>query len=368
MSVTAYDIPALRTDVEDRTRGGAPPAASGRHATMRLSALLRWVLLAAAIAFMSRSIAGGWPEITQAVEALSSRDAAWLVIVVLIEAAWVVTLAQVYRSSLIAFGGSARHREALRVSMGAFTLSRVLPGGGAVGALLAAREFVRVGNGGPVTLLALVTAGWVSLVTLTTGVAIGIGVGLVSGLLSPGLLFAPGAILAVLVTVGAVGRLAVRSPHWRRRLFGIMERVFSRWAPDMTREELEAALVNQSRVRIGSILQVGGWSAIGWVLDATALWMVFAIFGQQLDLGVLSVGYGIANLIQALPELTPGWLGVLEGSLSLTYAGFGVPLATGMLAVLGYRLVSFWLPVLAGVPHALSIVGIRRRRHMERGE
>ena len=64
----------------------------------------------------------------------------------------------------------------------------------------------------------------------------------------------------------------------------------------------------------------------------------------------------LANLINALPELTPGWLGVLESALAATYAAFGVPVGVAVMAVLSYRLVSYWLPVAVGIGPALGML------------
>jgi uncharacterized protein (TIRG00374 family) len=99
---------------------------------------------------------------------------------------------------------------------------------------------------------------------------------------------------------------------------------------------------------------VAGWALAAWVCDAAALAVSFAALGHPLDIGVLLIGYGVVNLLSALPELTPVWLGVLEVTLAVTYAAFGVPVGVAAAAVLGYRLVSYWLPVVAGVPFALS--------------
>ena len=103
-----------------------------------------------------------------------------------------------------------------------------------------------------------------------------------------------------------------------------------------------------------------GWSVAGWLLDGLALWLAFAAFGQILGVGELALGYGVANLIQALPEVTPGWLGIVEASLAATYAGLGVPAGVSAMVILGYRVVSFWVPVLAGSPFAVRVLRSHR--------
>ena len=101
-------------------------------------------------------------------------------------------------------------------------------------------------------------------------------------------------------------------------------------------------------------MQIGSWMLPPWASCSLRL-------DTRLGVGVLSVGYGVANLIQALPELTPGWLGVIEGSLTFTYAGFGVPAGVAVVTILGYRLVSFWMPVAAGLPCAWGVLRADKR-------
>lgn len=324
--------------------------------------ILRWILLWAAVGFVVRTIVAGWPEIVATSSVLAGGRSGLVVVALGLEIAWVMSLAQVYRSSLEAFHGQASFPQSLRVSMGAFTLSRVLPGGGAVGSLFAAREFVRVGNHSGLTLIALVSAGWVSLLSLSFVVLVGIGFGVAIGSLRTGYLLVPATILGTLTSVGAIVAFGVKRPALRHRISNIAETMFGRWGAGMTSADMEAAILDKARPGFVAIAPVIMWSSASWILDAAALWMIFAAFGHPLDVGSLFVGYGVANLIQALPELTPGWLGVLETSLSVVYAGLGVPTGVGVIVVLGYRLVSFWLPVAAGLPYAWSIIRSHRHR------
>jgi uncharacterized protein (TIRG00374 family) len=62
-----------------------------------------------------------------------------------------------------------------------------------------------------------------------------------------------------------------------------------------------------------------------------------------------------ANIASAIP-ITPGGLGVIEVTLVAITVGFGAPRATAVIAVLGYRVVNYWLPLLPG---ALAYLRLR---------
>ena len=74
---------------------------------------------------------------------------------------------------------------------------------------------------------------------------------------------------------------------------------------------------------------------------------MFLAFGYQPGFGPLAVAYAAANIASAIP-LTPGGLGVVEVTLVAISVGFGSPQAIAVLAVLGYRVVNYWLPLLPG--------------------
>ena len=59
------------------------------------------------------------------------------------------------------------------------------------------------------------------------------------------------------------------------------------------------------------------------------------------------MSYGLANVLGAIP-ITPGGLGIIEGVLTPSLVGFGVPRAAAVLGVLSWRLVNFWLPIPVG--------------------
>jgi uncharacterized protein (TIRG00374 family) len=108
------------------------------------------------------------------------------------------------------------------------------------------------------------------------------------------------------------------------------------------------------------------WAAANWLLDAASLWVFIAAFHHYISPIDLLVAYGLANILAVIP-ITPGGLGVVEGVLIPALHGFGVPLYVAGVAVLGYRLANFWLPIPIGGGTYLSLrferVGWRQRLH-----
>ncbi|GLW27644.1 hypothetical protein Areg01_05850 [Actinoplanes regularis] len=97
------------------------------------------------------------------------------------------------------------------------------------------------------------------------------------------------------------------------------------------------------------------WSALNWAADAFCL--IAAAQACDLPAGWRTVGaaYLVAQVVRQIP-LSPGGLGFVEASL-VTALSMGAFPAVATAAVLGYRLVSFWLILPVGL---LTYLGLRR--------
>ena len=62
---------------------------------------------------------------------------------------------------------------------------------------------------------------------------------------------------------------------------------------------------------------------------------------------LILLAYAVAGVIGLIP-ITPGGIGIVEASLAGFLALAGLDGAEAVLATLAYRLVSYWLPMLAG--------------------
>ena len=343
-------------------RGSSPIVASAlvadsapvKRGNVSAARVLRWGLMILSLVLLVRMGATNHSEISEAIGHLLTRSG-WLVAAALLmEGIWVYSLSNVYRSSIRGLGGSLGRGQAVRISMGAFSLSRILPGGGAAGSIFAARAIVAHGNPVPRTVASMLISWWVSMSTL----ALVVGAGTVSGLpgdrVGTGHLVGPAVVFAVLAVAGTAVIVSLHVPRFRARVARGLNVVGSRLGVAAEPEDWELQAMTPVPVR--RLIPLMGWAALGWIVDAAALWVMFLGFGVRLHPAVLLVGYGLANLINALPELNPGWLGVLESTLAAAYAALGVPVGVAVMAVLSYRLVSYWLPVALGIGPALGML------------
>jgi uncharacterized protein (TIRG00374 family) len=92
-----------------------------------------------------------------------------------------------------------------------------------------------------------------------------------------------------------------------------------------------------------------------WAFDNAVLWATFKAFGESPEIGVILMGYLIGQLGGLLP--IPGGIGGIDGGLFGALVVYGTPAATTAAAVLAYRVILFWLPLIVG---ALSFTSLRR--------
>jgi uncharacterized membrane protein YbhN (UPF0104 family) len=112
-------------------------------------------------------------------------------------------------------------------------------------------------------------------------------------------------------------------------------------------------------LRGGNARVIGG--SIGyWAFDNAVLWATFHAVGASPPLTVILMGYLIGQLGGLLP--IPGGIGGIDGGLIGTLIVYGAPAAATAAAVLGYRVILFWLPLVVG-----AIAFLQLRRDMPQG-
>ncbi len=134
-----------------------------------------------------------------------------------------------------------------------------------------------------------------------------------------------------------IGRPFLRRRWSRERTENWAERVVS-WLRDEAKVLGDQLLGSPSRA-----LKLGALALGYWAFDALCLLVVFLALGVEFGVVGLLVAYGVATAFGNLP-ITPGGLGTFEAAMlgTLALLGYGPDAA---IAVLGYRLFNFWLPI-----------------------
>lgn len=95
------------------------------------------------------------------------------------------------------------------------------------------------------------------------------------------------------------------------------------------------------KIGIGTIINVG--------FDIVTIYIFFAASGYKITPGTLVAGYCLSFLLGRTIFFIPGGSGVIEGGMVAIFINLGVPAPISVVAALGYRFLSFWLPSLIGV-------------------
>ncbi|MFL5781662.1 MAG: flippase-like domain-containing protein [Thermoleophilaceae bacterium] len=96
--------------------------------------------------------------------------------------------------------------------------------------------------------------------------------------------------------------------------------------------------------------------AVGyWAWDNAVLWATFHAFGYSPPVVVVLMAYLIGQMGGLLP--IPGGIGGIDLGLFGTFVAYGTPAAVTAAAVLAYRVILFWLPLVVG---GVAFASLRR--------
>ncbi|MFF8814188.1 lysylphosphatidylglycerol synthase transmembrane domain-containing protein [Streptomyces pactum] len=142
-----------------------------------------------------------------------------------------------------------------------------------------------------------------------------------------------GVATAGLVAVGVVVTLVL--------VVGALRRVVRRFLVTVAHE---ARAVHRRPARV---LALWGGAVLFPALQAAGLVAVALSLGVRVPVAHLALAYLAATAAAALVP-TPGGIGSVEAALTIALVGTGVTAASATAVVLGYRLITIWLPLLPG--------------------
>jgi uncharacterized protein (TIRG00374 family) len=94
-----------------------------------------------------------------------------------------------------------------------------------------------------------------------------------------------------------------------------------------------------------------------WVGMVGILWASFHAYGGGVPFGVVVMGFFVGMAANLAPSPAAG-VGTLDAGLIGAFLLFDIPSSTVFPAVLTYRIVGFWLPILPGL---VSYFALRRQ-------
>jgi uncharacterized protein (TIRG00374 family) len=256
-----------------------------------------------------------------------------------------------------------RRSEILRVNMSTLALSHVVPGGTATSGALAYRLYSELGVPPATNAFGLAVQGSGSAVVLNLMFWAVLVISIPLRGFNPAYGFAALAgvflLLAFFGTVLLLTRGQRHADAWLRAIASHLPRLNPDRVSHLLSRVAERIRLLTSNPR--TLRESLGWAAANWLLDAGCLWIFLWSFGHPISPIDLMVAYGLANILAVIP-ITPGGLGIVEGTLITTVVGFGVPHGPAILAVLAYRFLNFWLPIPLGGLSYLTLEWQRNRR------
>lgn len=316
-----------------------------------LHVLSRWFAVGVGLTAVTTVGLALWVGPRQIRLALGGLGAGWLAAAVAAEVLALTCLVRAWTAAAASTGHRLPAREAATIALGSFSLSQLLPAGGAAGAVFAARRLTRRTT----VASAATTVGVVNVVSLTTLgliVTVGTGVAALVGGADRAIATATGLGTLGLVAVTALVARGVVDVDTRHRLVRAVARATRR--DDATIRRWTTAAGHGDLVRHpGQGVVVMAWSAGTWLLDIAVLWAVATAAGLELGPLAIVATYGVANLANAVP-LTPGGIGLVEAGITGTLVALGADPASAAVVALGYRLIGDLLPVAVAAPVVLS--------------
>jgi uncharacterized membrane protein YbhN (UPF0104 family) len=304
--------------------------------TPRLIRLALWVVVLLAVIGLIAALAPGLGDVRKL---FANANAGWLMVALVLEALSGISYVAMFRP---VFCASTSWRTSWEIGWSELAVGSLVPASGAGGLALGAWILNRAGM--PADKIArrsvaffLIKSSVNFVAVAVIGTLMAVGVGPEKSLLLTAL---PAALSIVTIGVALLLPLLGHGPDaepddgkLRKAVVAVRHAVI-----DGAREAVEI-------LRRGEALVIAG--AIGyWAFDNAVLWATFHAFGTSVPLTVILMGYLIGQLGGLLP--IPGGVGGIDGGLIGTLIVYGAPAAATAAAVLAYRVILFWLPLIVG--------------------
>ena len=293
-------------------------------------------------------------DLDSAFDKLGEADEAWIAVAVLFEIVAFGTYVALFRGVV---GGDVvplTWRESYEINMAGLAASRLLSGGGAGGIALtywALRKAGMEARDSAKRMVAFLALQYIfyPLALIVCGILLRTGV--LPGESAVELTIIPAAIAGVVLAIGILAALIPADFDRRIGRFGRGQRR-TKWARRLA--TIPATIGDGMRMAFDLIAHPsrGGLAVAGsigfWAANIAILWASFKAFGVSVPIAVVIQGFFLGMLANLIP-FAPAGVGAVDAGMIGAFFLFGLPHAEVFAAVLIYRVVAFWLPLLPGI-------------------
>ena len=276
--------------------------------------------------------------------ALTAAAPGWLVVAAALQLVSMAAFAEQQRHLLAAFGVRMTPAASVAVSYASSAMATALPGGSAVSAGYAFRQYRARGASRTVAAAVMLLSGVASvagLALLYAGDALAWAAPSRISLAwtSP---FWPVLGLAVAAVAGIVAGLRAIRPTQGPSTLGRPETLGRSKTLDRLRRTLHETATLAATVPVRRWAAVIGLAALNWLTDLACLLASVHAVGPAVPVRSVATAYLVAQLVRHIP-LTPGGIGIVEAGLIVALTTAGAAAAPAAAAVLLYRLFSCWV-------------------------
>jgi putative heme transporter len=342
---------------------GVEPAIAGTH--KERDRWLTWVRRFLTVAVLALILVGALThrkDLDQAIQQLDNIRWGWVGVAVAFEVASLIAFARLQRWLLSAAGVDLRLREMVEITLAGNALAMSLPGGAAWAAAWVYAQLHRRGAKREVAVWVVLVAGAVAAFALfmlmVAGALIAGNRGPVASLRPVGV-----ALLAIPLVVAGVAVASRKSPPVHRSLTRAAHAICHVPGGRAVHDGFVRLVERMRVVRPSPVtwLEALGFALLNWLEACACLAAcIIAVHGRVPWQGLL-VAYSVGQVAATLP-ITPGGLGVVEGSITGLLIAYGMPTKTALAGVLLFRVVSFWALVPVGWFAWITISVAGRRR------
>ena len=341
----------------------APPA-SAQAAPVQRERRRRWLRVAVAIlavGAMAWLIVANRHTLAESLSSLGNLDFRWFALAIVCEAVSLTAFGLSRRRLLRADGHQAGFASVMAITYAGNALSMSVPFAGAqLAAVFSYQQFRRRGldpalTGWALGISAIASSSALALILIAGAFAGGAPLVTVAG-------FAGAAVFALpALTV----LLALRYPRAREVANKALASLIPLARRVLRKPGLDPAALDEFLTRLASIrlrwpqyVEVFGLAAVNWLADCACLACAIHATGAPIPWRGLVLAYGAGAAVGST-GVTPGGFGLVEVTLTAALVAAGLTTGRALTAVLAYRLINFWLILLAG---GISMLVLSRAR------